>query len=88
MTLLCSASFLYGALFYAKYIAISESVAATHLGLIGTFLSIVMTASPLVTLVCIFIISISLPCLQQVNEEIFQHLEICRILLVTINLKD
>lgn len=52
MTLLCSASFLYGTLFYAKYIAISESVAATHLGLIGTFLSIVMTASPLVTVVC------------------------------------
>eukprot|EP00112_Aurelia_sp_Birch-Aquarium-sp1_P019885 Seg5006.1 transcript_id=Seg5006.1/GoldUCD/mRNA.D3Y31 product="Sugar transporter SWEET1" protein_id=Seg5006.1/GoldUCD/D3Y31 len=49
VTLLCSASFLYGTLFYAKYIAISESVAATHLGLIGTFLSIVMTASPLVT---------------------------------------
>lgn len=47
--LLSSALSLYAALFYAKYIAYSDAAAATHLGLLGTFLSIVMTASPLVT---------------------------------------
>lgn len=49
LTIFGSAMFLYCTLFYAKYLAISDSVAATHLGLIGTFLSIVMTASPLIT---------------------------------------
>ena len=51
--LLSSALSLYAALFYAKYIAYSDAAAATHLGLLGTFLSIVMTASPLVTVVSI-----------------------------------
>ncbi|XP_065053041.1 sugar transporter SWEET1-like [Rhopilema esculentum] len=47
--ILPSAAFLYAMLFYAKYLAASDNVAAMHLGLVGTFLSIVMTASPLVT---------------------------------------
>lgn len=41
---------LYGALFYAKYLAASETVAANHLGLLGALLSIIMSASPLITL--------------------------------------
>ena len=49
--ILPSTAFLYAMLFYAKYLAASDNVAAMHLGLVGTFLSIVMTASPLVTVV-------------------------------------
>ena len=46
-----SASFVYSVLFYAKYVAPSDRAAAIHLGLLGSFLGIMMTASPLISVV-------------------------------------